>query len=132
MKCLVCHQEIIINRFHDFLSLNPLELCDRCESSFIQKKGPVLFEDNDWLQQVIARLEKGDMILIKLFLSFFEREAKRQLKTQDQVTVLEFNTRGPYPWFSILMEQVKQKLPSSTTLLLVSAEKANSQTIRLY
>lgn len=132
MNCLVCHEEITINRFHDFLSPKPLDLCAHCELSFSKKRGPILFEDNDWLQQVIARLEKGDIILIKLFLSSFEREAKRQLKTQDQAMVLEFKTRGPYPWFSILMEQVKQKLPSSTTLLLVSAEKANSQTIRLY
>lgn len=132
MKCLVCYQEITIHRFHDLLSVGPIDLCAHCELSFNRKRGPILFEDNDWLQQVIARLEKGDMILIKLFLSSFNREIKRQLKIRNQVTVLEFNALGPYPWFFILMEQVKQRLPSSTTLLLVSVEKADSQTIRLY
>ena len=132
MNCLVCHQEITIQRFHDFLSITPLKLCCRCKSNFIFKKDAVLFENNEWLQGVITRLEKGDVILIDLFFPALERRIKKQLKKGNQVTILEIDSQAPYPWFFILIEQVKQRLPLPVDILIVSKELSNDQTIRLY
>lgn len=132
MKCLVCHQDITIERFHDFLSIIPLKLCCQCESNFISKQGVILFENNEWLEAVIARLEKGDVILINLFLPALERRIKKQLKKGNQVTIVEIDSEAPYPWFFILIEQVKQNLSSTGEILMVSKALANDQTIRLY
>ena len=100
--------------------------------NFIFKKDAVLFENNEWLQGVITRLEKGDVILIDLFFPALERRIKKQLKKGNQVTILEIDSQAPYPWFFILIEQVKQRLPLPVDILIVSKELSNDQTIRLY
>nr|MDE5977933.1 hypothetical protein [Turicibacter sp.] len=68
MKCLVCHQLIVIKRFQELFALKSPLLCCHCGQYFIQKKGPCLFEKNDWIMEVIHRLEKGDLILLQLLI----------------------------------------------------------------
>ena len=69
MKCLVCHQLIVINRFKEVLSIQSPLLCVSCQNQMIRKKGGLLFEENEWLKSVIERLNKGDIILTELFIN---------------------------------------------------------------
>ena len=69
MKCLVCHQLIVINRFKEVLSIQSPLLCVSCQNQMIRKKGGLLFEENEWLKSVIERLNKGDIILTKCLIN---------------------------------------------------------------
>lgn len=113
MKCLVCHQPIVINRFQELLSLESPLLCVTCQTQFIRKKEGALFEENDWLKSVIERLNKGDIILIELFINSLYYEIKRRLKDQSQISVFNHTFNSPYPWMIILLNRVKQKLTPS-------------------
>lgn len=110
MKCLVCHQLIIINRFQELLSLESPLLCVSCQSQLIRKKGEVLFQENEWLKSVIERLNKGDIILTRIFINSFYSEIKRRLKYQNPIKILDYSSNSPYPWMVILLDQVNQKL----------------------
>lgn len=112
MKCLVCHQLIVINRFQELLSLESPLLCVTCQTQFIRKKEGDLFEENEWLKSVIERLNKGDIILIELFINPLYYEIKRRLKHQSQISIFNHTVNSPYPWMIILLNQVKQKLTS--------------------
>ena len=135
MKCLVCHQLIIINRFQELLALESPLLCVSCQSQLIPKKGGVLFEENKWLKSVIERLNKGDIILTKLFINSFYSEIKRRLKYQNEIKILDYSSNIPYPWMAILLNQVNQKLTplerESIQLLIVKEISSDNQLIRI-
>lgn len=135
MQCLVCHQSITINRFQELLALESPLLCAGCQQHLIRKKGVILFEGSDWMDGVLARLEKGDIILTQLFIPAFYHEVKKQLKDTHQITILNLVSTGPYPWLVILLNQVKQRLlirdQKEVQFLLVSIENSTNQTIRI-
>ncbi|MBQ4164423.1 MAG: hypothetical protein IJD87_05020 [Turicibacter sp.] len=128
MKCLVCHQPIVINRFQELLALESPLLCVPCQTQLIPKKGETLFEENEWLKSVIERLNKGDIILTELFINSFYFEIKRRLKYQQQICILNYGSNIPYPWMVILLDRVKQKLTSleRERIQLVFIEEVNS------
>lgn len=97
MRCLVCHQFIGINRFQELLALEPPLICTSCKQYLIKKKGPCLFEQNEWICEVLERLEKGDFILIQLFISAYYKEIKRQLKLKSHIMILNSVSSSPYP-----------------------------------
>ena len=135
MKCLVCHQLIVINRFKEVLSIQSPLLCVSCQNQMIRKKGGLLFEENEWLKSVIERLNRGDIILTKLFINSFYVEIKRRLKYQHQIYILDYSANSPYPWMVILLDQVKQKLTplerESVQLLLIKEVNSDRQCIKM-
>ena len=135
MKCLVCHQLIVINRFKEVLSIQSPLLCVSCQNQMIRKKGGLLFEENEWLKSVIERLNKGDIILTELFINSFYVEIKRRLKYQHQIYILDYSANSPYPWMVILLDQVKRKLTplerESVQLLLIKEVNSDRQCIMM-
>lgn len=97
MRCLVCYQFIVINRFQELLSLEPPIICATCQQYLVRKKGPCLFEQNEWMTEVVERLKKGDLILVQLFISAYYQEIKRQLKLKSHIMILNPVSPGPYP-----------------------------------
>ena len=135
MKCLVCNQHIVINRFKELLTLEYPLLCVPCQTHLIRKKGGALFEENEWLKSVIERLNKGDIILTELFINSFYFEIKRRLKYQHQICILNYSSNSPYPWMVILLDQVKKKLTllerERVHLLLIEDINSDSQCIKM-
>lgn len=136
MRCLVCHQFIVINRFQELLAFEAPCICATCQQYLIKKKGPCLFEQNDWIDKVIERLEKGDLILVQLFISAYWKEIKKQLKLKSQVMILNYVSAAPYPWIDILLEEVEKRLSKQEReklqLIFVSVDNISDQTIRIY
>jgi len=135
MKCLVCHQPIVINRFQELFALEVPLLCVPCQTQLIRKKRGALYEENEWLKSVIQRLNKGDIILTELFINSFYFEIKRRLKDQHQICILNYGSNSPYPWMGILLDQVKQKLTplerKRAQLLLIEDVNSESQCIKI-
>ena len=97
MRCLVCYQFIIINRFQELLAIEPPIICATCQQYLVRKKGPCLFEQNEWMIEVVERLKKGDLILVQLFISAYYQEIKRQLKLKSHIMILNPVSQEPYP-----------------------------------
>ena len=97
MRCLVCYQFIVINRFQELLAHEPPIICATCQQYLVRKKGPCLFEQNEWMTEVVERLKKGDLILVQLFISAYYQEIKRQLKLKSHIMILNPVSQGPYP-----------------------------------
>ena len=49
------------------------------------------------MTEVVERLEKGDLILVQLFISAYYQEIKRQLKLKSHIMILNPVSVGPYP-----------------------------------
>lgn len=103
MKCLVCDQTIQIDTLKLLFKTSPLLLCRCCQQNLVPKQGNILFEHNLWLNQVIERLNQGDVILINLF----KKRLKAQLQKQKSsaLTIVEHADNLPYPWLKILVDE---------------------------
>lgn len=100
MKCLVCFQLITINNFQDILTMEAPCVCHKCKQYLIGGKQNHLFKQTEWLMSVIERLEKGDFVLLQLFIPRYVKEIKRQLRCNQTITILNMTGKGPYPWGS--------------------------------
>jgi len=67
MKCLVCDSQMRLDTLQQTFSIQPLFLCNRCSSQLKRVSNTILFEKNEWTMNVIDRLNRGDIILIKIF-----------------------------------------------------------------
>lgn len=124
MKCLVCDNEIRINTLKQLLAPSPLLLCGRCEQYLVPRQGDILFEDNEWMHQMIEKLNQGDMILIHLLKPHLKAALQKKKATISNVTVVEYSDELSYPWLEILVNEVLNPSSSqrntSTELLVVS------------
>lgn len=106
MKCLVCDHTIRIDTLKQLFATSSLLLCSRCEQNLIPKQGNILFESNEWLEQVIERLNQGDLILINLFKNRLKSELQKQKSSISNITIVEHADNLPYPWLEILVDEV--------------------------
>jgi hypothetical protein len=124
MKCLVCDNTIRIDTLKQLFAPSPLLLCGRCEQNLIPKQGDVLFEDNEWIRQVIEKLNQGDVILINLFKNNLKAMLQKKKGMISNITIIEHADELPYPWLEILVNEVLDassgQFNTSTERLVVS------------
>ena len=134
MKCLVCFQLITINNFQDILTMEAPCVCHKCKQYLIGGKQNHLFKQNEWLMSVIERLEKGDFVLLQLFIPRYVKEIKRQLRCNQTITILNMTGKGPYPWGEVLIEQLEKIFSKKdmNRVKLVLPHEVEENTIRIY
>jgi len=120
MKCLVCDHPIRINTLKQLFATSPLLLCGSCEQHLVPKLGDALFQDNEWIRQVIEKLNQGDMILIHLFKNKLKAMLQKKKGTASNITIIEYSDELPYPWLEIL---VNETLGSSSRQRITSTEQ---------
>lgn len=128
MECLICKNSIVINSFSMLFAMEEPKICQRCEEQMIPKKWttfPIqLYEDNEFIRELIRRLELGDFVLLDVIIPTFHRvlrKFKSDIKVlipyemEDQkieilVESLQFKGEGlnPITVTSILPEQREQ------------------------
>lgn len=131
MKCLVCDRMIRIETLKQLFSLQPLKLCLHCSIQLVPKSDNVLFEENIWLHDVVARLNKGDLILLEIFKKRLKRLLKQGNYCLEDMDVIEFNEDLPFPWLHILFKEIKGELKQDlspegkSTLVLAVVKQEN-------
>ena len=109
MKCIVCDNDIRINSLRQLFSLQPLYLCSCCSQNLVPKSADVLFEDNVWIRSVIDRLNKGDIVLTKLFRDRLQKVLSYKGVTKSKIEIIEAKQGLEYPWLEILIDSINFK-----------------------
>ena len=131
MRCLVCDQPIQINTLKQLFAATPLLLCGYCESSLVPKQGSILFENNEWIRQVIEKLNRGDLILINLFKNNLKAALQKKKNIDSKIIILEHSDGLPYPWLEILVNEVLKvsnlkQIPSIEPLVISVVEQEHT------
>jgi len=124
MKCIVCDHRIQIDTLRQLFALSPLLLCRHCEQHLIPKQGNILFEDNEWIRQIIESLNQGDIVLVNLFKNHLKAALQKRKISISNVKIIEHSDQLPYPWLEILVNDIlsdtSRKRGGSTERLVIS------------
>jgi len=147
MKCLVCDNQITINTLSALFNPEPLLLCTHCNKNLItpqpqgvlslnrndaaqihlKKEANILYEQNDWLLDVISRLNQGDLELRKIFFTDLKKVLNGHL---DKKILLETGgaSAPQYPWLELLATDIGVQMgdDSQTPCLILSVSKIPS------
>jgi len=115
MKCIVCDNNIRIDTLKQLFNLKPLLLCSRCSPNLILKSAEILYTDNDWIQLVIDRLDKGDIVLTKLFETALQKALLKRKIATNAIKVVQEANNLPYPWLEILVNNIVTNSRFSST-----------------
>jgi len=127
MKCLVCDNNIRINTLKQLCTPHPLLLCAHCSQNLVSKSVNVLYNDNDWIRTVIAKLNQGDIALIQLFKNDLQKALSKKKATHSNIKIIEVKNL-PYPWLEILVSSIRldskdHYLGSRSESIVVAVEK---------
>jgi len=109
MKCLVCDNQIRIDTLKQLFNLDPPLLCSRCRTQLVKKSSRVLYEENDWVLDVIERLNRGVVALTRIFSRDLKVAIQKAGRVTAQIKVIETKENLPYPWLGILVREVASK-----------------------
>ena len=109
MKCLSCDNQITITTLTQIFSYKPLIICERCEKNLIKKNDTILYETNEWILEIIDRLNQGDIILIEIFSKQFHKSLIKKLPLTSTIKFSSKQEPVPYPWIKILTHQILSK-----------------------
>ena len=109
MKCLVCDNPIRIDTLKQLFSPDPPLLCSRCQAQLIKKSNRILYEANDWIKDVIERLNRGDVVLARMFSRDLKKLIQKAGGASACIKVVETKDDLPYPWLDILVREVIPK-----------------------
>jgi len=126
MKCLVCDNAIRIDTLKQLLNLDPPLLCSRCQTQLIKKSGHILYEANEWVLDVIERLNRGDVVLARIFSRDLKAAIQKAGGSAAGINVEEAKENLPYPWLKILVTEVAPKEENrSNSTLTISVHNKN-------
>ena len=126
LNCLVCYQLIRISRLQELVSFESPLLCARCQSFLQQQTAPTLYVRNSWLEEVLDRLNQGDICLNQLFFRTLRAAILQHQNQIKQIIVVEADVKAPYPWLNILVKEIEKSIPEQTfkgTEILIITEK---------
>ena len=132
MKCLVCDNEIRIDSLKQLFSPQPLRLCSRCSVNLVPAvEAGTLFQRNEWMDTVIERLNRGDLVLIELFKKELLKKISQKEWRGYQIMTENPVQEMPYPWLEILVQQVEKDAKAnisecSADVLTLTVEKAKN------
>ena len=132
MRCLVCNNDIRIATLKQIFSPQPLILCDRCDAGLRPASSTTLFETTDVIQTIVARLDRGDLILLDILKRPFIRLFKKYHQNISSLTAVEAAS-GVYPWEKMLAADVmlaigKRLDPSGLPFVLTSGGNYDANT----
>ncbi|MCL2559998.1 MAG: hypothetical protein FWE07_05870 [Turicibacter sp.] len=137
MNCLVCDNNITINTLKNLFSPQPPLLCHPCEQHLKPKPGNVLFKKNEWLENVIHRLNQGDIVLIQLFKVQMKSVLQGINAKSGHISIVEYSDELPYPWLKILITDVlgdcdqRKNSTAEPLVIRVVAQKKRSHEIAI-
>ena len=113
MNCLVCHEVIRISRLQELFSWKEPLLCISCQNQLIPRSSQVLYEQNPWLNEVIKKLNQGDICLNQIFFRSLSHSIKKHVNVIGEIVVVESSdsSSAPYPWLEILVTDIRQSQP---------------------
>lgn len=127
MGCLVCDNQIRIDSLAQLFALEPLRLCGRCLPNLIPANSDnSLFKDNEWIRSVIDRLNRGDLVLVKLFEKRMHSLLRKKLRNYS-VEIMNPKKEIPYPWMEVLYQQAvkgtkRENIDPSAEVLFINLE----------
>lgn len=132
MRCLVCDHEIRIDSLRQLFALKPLRLCSRCAVNLVPSaEANTLFERNEWLEAVIAKLNQGDLVLVELFKAELVRKLKSTKWRKHRIEIEQPVHDLPFFWLEILVTAVEKEIKiavpiDATAVLVVTVEQGES------
>lgn len=114
MNCLVCHNVIRINRLQELFLWEEPKLCVICKSQLKPYTNRVLYQQNQWLDTVIRRLNQGDICLNQIFFRTLSSAIKKHASAVGEIVILQSSDplRPPYPWLEILVSEIRESFPN--------------------
>ena len=109
MKCLVCYHQIRINRLQELFALEKPLLCTRCQVQLNKRSTEILYEKNLWLENVLERLNQGDICLNQIFFHSLKRAILKHQNVINKIVIIE--SKKSYPWLEILVSDIQETLP---------------------
>lgn len=110
MICLICEVDIRIETLQQLFSVKPLMMCNRCQPLLVKKSKTIIYEENEWIRQIISRLDRGDLALLEIFKADFEKALKTNLAFNKKIIIIEEKNEIPYPWLQILFDSISKGL----------------------
>jgi len=128
MRCVVCGNDIRIDSLKQLFAPQPLLLCSSCSQNLVPKSADVLYEDNEWIQSVINKLNQGDIVLIELFKRSLRKTLLKKGAVNSRIKIIEAKQDLPYPWLEILIDSIglyskEGSLDSSAESIVVAVKK---------
>lgn len=108
MECLVCANNIVLEGFSSLLQLREPKLCGKCASHLKTGRQQAILEGNDWLLDVISRLDRGDTALLECLVPVIAKTLPRRLNGRKLVAG-QVAGELDSDWLPLLVDQLNGK-----------------------